>query len=86
MVVFFFGIFLAAILLVKKVKGALLISILASTVLAFIIELIHTADAWALNVPTFHGKELSLCSSTHCSMSTSSARSLPGPAWVLSAC
>ena len=55
-VVFFFGIFLAAILLVKKVKGALLISILASTVLAFVIELIHK-QTWALNVPSFQGKE-----------------------------
>ncbi len=52
LVVFFFGVFLAGILLVKKVKGALLYSIVASTVLAFIIEAIRP-QAWGLNTPTF---------------------------------
>ena len=54
MVVFFVGLLLAAILMVKKVKGALLISILGATVLGFIIQAIRP-QAWGLNVPTFDG-------------------------------
>jgi adenine/guanine/hypoxanthine permease len=56
MVVFFFGIIVAAILLVKKVRGALFISILASTVLAFVIQAL-SPQAWGLNTPTFEGLE-----------------------------
>ena len=63
-VVFLFGIFLGGILLVKKVRGALLITIAVSTVLAFILEAILNLGAydaaknprgWSLVVPTFHG-------------------------------
>jgi len=61
-VVFVFGILLGAILLVKKVKGALLITILASTVLAFIVEAITSVGSvqdnprgWSLVVPSFEG-------------------------------
>ena len=67
-VVFIFGILLGGILLAKKVKGALLITIAASTVLAFIIEAIisvgqYSADnvrGWSLVVPTFHGMNWNL--------------------------
>lgn len=64
-VVFVIGIFLGGILLVKKVKGALLITILASTVLAFIVEAIiqvggrseESPRGWSLVVPSLDGKE-----------------------------
>ncbi len=55
-VVFFVGLLLAAILMVKKVKGALLISILGATVLGFVIQAIRP-QVWGLNVPTFKGLE-----------------------------
>jgi xanthine/uracil/vitamin C permease (AzgA family) len=45
--VFVFGLLLTAILMVRKVKGAILISILSSTVLAFIVEAI-AHPAWHL--------------------------------------
>jgi len=54
MVVFFVGLLLAAILMVKKIKGALLISILGATVFGFIIQVIRP-QTWGLNVPTFDG-------------------------------
>ncbi|MCB2412962.1 NCS2 family permease [Demequina sp. TTPB684] len=57
MVVFFVGLLVAAILMVRKVKGALLISIVAATVLGFIIEAIRPQQ-WGLNVPTFDGWSL----------------------------
>jgi AGZA family xanthine/uracil permease-like MFS transporter len=59
-VVFVVGILLGAILLVKKVNGALLITIVASTVLAFIVEAIigvgsiqDNPRGWSLVVPSF---------------------------------
>jgi adenine/guanine/hypoxanthine permease len=63
MLVFVLGLFGIAILYAKRVRGALLISIVAATVLAVIIELIgnigtKSADnpsGWALNVPQFQG-------------------------------
>ncbi len=55
-VVFFVGLLIAAILMVKKVKGALLISILGATVLGFIVQAIRP-QMWGLNVPTFKGME-----------------------------
>lgn len=71
--VYFFGISLLIALYVKKVKGAMLISILSSTVLAVIIQAVanvgpNTPDGknptgWALNVPAlsdFHMPNLSL--------------------------
>jgi len=67
--VFVLGVLLIAVLMVRKVKGAILIGIAACTVLAMIIEaiadlgpqvvngkLVHPS-AWALNVPSFDGKE-----------------------------
>ncbi len=53
-VVFFVGLLLAAVLLVRKVKGALLYSILGATVVAFAVQAI-SPQAWALNVPSFSG-------------------------------
>lgn len=53
-VVFFVGLLLAAILMVKKVKGALLISIVGATALGFVIQAIRP-QAWGLNVPSFDG-------------------------------
>jgi AGZA family xanthine/uracil permease-like MFS transporter len=61
MLVFVFGLFAIAILSAKRVKGAILISIVAATVVAVIFELIANVGAksadnpsgWALNVPKF---------------------------------
>ncbi len=64
MLVFVFGLLLMSVLVVRRVKGALLIGIVATTVLAIIIEAIADIgpafDAttavnprgWALQVPT----------------------------------
>ena len=67
MVVFIVGLFTAFILLVRKVRGALLISILVATVLAVVIEAIAKLGSsqdnpagWALVEPTFEGNPLSL--------------------------
>ena len=62
--VFVLGLLFIAGLMVRKVKGALLIGIVASTVLAVIIEAIadlgpltaKNPNGWALNVPSFDGK------------------------------
>jgi AGZA family xanthine/uracil permease-like MFS transporter len=63
--VFVLGLLLIAVLMVRKVKGALLIGIVASTILAVIIEAIADVGAydpksnpngWQLNVPSFDGK------------------------------
>jgi adenine/guanine/hypoxanthine permease len=64
--VFVFGLAVIAILMVRQVKGAILIGILGATVLAVIIQAIHDQGAqgpphpnelgWALNVPTFKGQ------------------------------
>jgi AGZA family xanthine/uracil permease-like MFS transporter len=60
MLVFVIGLFLVAILYAKRVKGAILISIIAATVVAVIIELVaklgpkvgdQNPTGWALNVP-----------------------------------
>jgi adenine/guanine/hypoxanthine permease len=63
MLVFVLGLFCVAILYAKRVRGAILISILAATVVAVIIELVADIGAkstdnpsgWALNVPKFEG-------------------------------
>ena len=60
MLVFAIGLFVVAILHVRKVKGALLISIVIATVIAMIIQAVANVPAqsdqhptgWALNVPT----------------------------------
>jgi AGZA family xanthine/uracil permease-like MFS transporter len=65
--VFVFGLAVIAILMARKVKGAILVGILGATVLAVIIQAIHDQGAqgdpkhpnalgWALNVPTFKGQ------------------------------
>lgn len=63
MVVFVVGLLIAIILLTKKVRGALLISIAAATVVAVIFELVFklgssqdNASGWALVVPTMPDK------------------------------
>jgi AGZA family xanthine/uracil permease-like MFS transporter len=60
--VFVFGLLVAIILMVRKVKGALLIAIVASTVLAVIVEAVGKVgpsflnpQGWSLNAPTFDG-------------------------------
>jgi AGZA family xanthine/uracil permease-like MFS transporter len=58
--VFAFGLLLAAVLMVRKVRGGILIAIVASTVLALIVEAVgsigargdENPDGWALNVPS----------------------------------
>ena len=63
-VVFVLGALLIAGLMVRKVKGAILIGIVVATILAVIIEAIaglgsqsaKNPNGWALNVPSFDGK------------------------------
>jgi AGZA family xanthine/uracil permease-like MFS transporter len=63
--VFVVGVLLIAVLMVRKVKGAILIGIAVSTILAIIIEAVANVGAfdikknpngWQLNVPSFDGK------------------------------
>ncbi len=63
--VFVLGVLVIAVLMARKVKGAILIGIVAATVLAVIIEAVAHVGAfdaktnpsgWQLNVPSFHGK------------------------------
>ncbi|MEU4362792.1 NCS2 family permease [Promicromonospora sp. NPDC023987] len=57
--VFAFGLLLAAVLMVRKVRGGILVAIIASTVLALVVEAVGNIGArgednpggWALNVP-----------------------------------
>ncbi|MFW7414609.1 NCS2 family permease [Demequina sp. SO4-18] len=67
MVVFVVGLFTAIVLMVKKVRGALLISIAAATVLAIILEATMSLgssednpDGWALVVPALPDSAVSL--------------------------
>ena len=68
--VFAGGVLLTAVLMARKVRGAILIGILVSTVLAVIIEAVGNIGSqtdptgkvvnprgWALNVPSFEGKD-----------------------------
>ena len=63
--VFVLGVLLIAVLLIRKVKGAILIGIVAMTILAVIIEAIadlgpagpKNPNGWQLNVPSFDGKD-----------------------------
>jgi AGZA family xanthine/uracil permease-like MFS transporter len=65
--VFIVGILLISVLIVRKVKGAILIGIVACTILAVIIEAVGHIGAqsdanpagWSLNVPSFAGKSWS---------------------------
>ena len=69
--VFVIGVLLIAVLMARKVKGAILIGVVVCTVLAVIIEAIGhigsqtdatgkvvNPEGWALNVPSFKGKSL----------------------------
>jgi AGZA family xanthine/uracil permease-like MFS transporter len=66
MLVFVVGLLLTSVLVVRRVKGALLIGIIASTVLAIVIEAVahigargadgKNAHGWALQVPTLPSK------------------------------
>ena len=63
MLVFVLGLFAVAVLHARRVRGALLISIIGTTVVAVLIELVARAGAksadnptgWALNVPSLNG-------------------------------
>lgn len=64
-VVFIFTLFLTAILLTRKVPGAIIISIVSGTILAVIIEavqglgsVVDNPSGWALNVPSWEGKDV----------------------------
>jgi adenine/guanine/hypoxanthine permease len=50
-VVFAFGVLLVIALWVRKVKGAILISIITTTVLAIIVDALGAEDGWSLNQP-----------------------------------
>lgn len=66
--VFVIGLLIAAFLYIRKIRGAFLIAIVGTTVLAFIVEAVAklggygggfgNPKGWALNVPTFDGKDL----------------------------
>jgi adenine/guanine/hypoxanthine permease len=69
--VFALGLLLMIVLFVRQVKGAILIAILATTVLAVIVEAVvkvgpsvsgthYNATGWSLNVPEWHGKLVDL--------------------------
>jgi len=67
--VFMFGLFLTLILMVRKVRGAILIGILSSTVLAVIVEAVANLGAfnaeknktgWSLTVPHLNGSPFAL--------------------------
>ena len=66
--VFIFGLLLIAVLMIRKVKGAILIGIVASTVLAAVIEATahvgvasdKNPNGWQLNVPSFKGKHFGM--------------------------
>ena len=67
--VFMFGLFLTLILMVRKVRGAILIGILSSTVLAVIVEAFANLGAfvdkknetgWSLTVPHLHGSPFAM--------------------------
>jgi AGZA family xanthine/uracil permease-like MFS transporter len=55
-VVFAFGLMLVIALWVRHVKGAILISIVVTTALAFVVEAIGATKDWALNVPALPDK------------------------------
>lgn len=51
-VIFCFGLLLTVVLMAKKVKGAILLGIVASTVLAIIVNAVWHASGWGLVVPS----------------------------------
>ena len=68
MAIFVIGLFVTAILMVRKVKGAILIGIVTSTVLAVIVEAVgklgpvgeDNAGGWNLSVPTVSGSPVQI--------------------------
>ncbi|HEX2806456.1 MAG TPA: NCS2 family permease [Kineosporiaceae bacterium] len=54
-VVFCLGVLLTLALLVRRVKGAILLSIIAMTILAVIIEALATIKSWGLTTPKYKG-------------------------------
>nr|WP_221379733.1 NCS2 family permease [Actinoplanes polyasparticus] len=57
--VFVIGLLFTLVLFVRKVRGAILIGILGTTVLAIIVEAIAHPKGWSLNVPTLPDKIVS---------------------------
>ncbi|GAA2618920.1 NCS2 family permease [Paractinoplanes durhamensis] len=57
--VFVIGLLFTLVLFARKVKGAILIGILGSTVLAIIVEAIAHPKGWSLNVPSWPDKVVS---------------------------
>ncbi|WP_250002305.1 NCS2 family permease [Actinoplanes sp. M2I2] len=57
--VFVIGLLFTLILFVRKVRGAILIGILGTTVLAIVVEAIAHPKGWSLNVPTLPDKVVS---------------------------
>jgi AGZA family xanthine/uracil permease-like MFS transporter len=55
-VVFAFGMLLVIALWVRKVKGAILISIVLTTILALIVDALGASEGWSLNEPTWPDK------------------------------
>ena len=55
MVVFAFGLLLLIALWVRKVRGAILLSIVATTILAIVVEAIGDPKVWSLTVPEWPG-------------------------------
>src|SRR5206468_9407370 len=51
-IIFCFGLLLTIALMVRRIKGAILISIIASTILAIIVNTIFTVKSWGLVTPT----------------------------------
>ncbi|MDP9806180.1 AGZA family xanthine/uracil permease-like MFS transporter [Trueperella bonasi] len=60
LVVFIFGLFLAIALMVRGVQGAILWSIIASTILAIIIEAVGKVGGWGLTEPKLTGSPVNV--------------------------
>jgi adenine/guanine/hypoxanthine permease len=57
--VFVIGLLFTLVLFARRVKGAILIGILGSTVLAIVVQAIAHPDGWSLNVPTWPDRVVS---------------------------
>ncbi|WP_241969086.1 NCS2 family permease [Trueperella bialowiezensis] len=60
LVVFIFGLFLAIALLARRVKGAILWSIVISTVLAVVVEAVGKVGGWGLTEPKLTGSPINI--------------------------
>jgi AGZA family xanthine/uracil permease-like MFS transporter len=54
-VIFSLGVLLTIVLMVRRVKGAILMSIIAMTILAVIVNSVATVKSWGLTTPKYHG-------------------------------